>query len=525
MVDILVQVGIPITANSIRASAGGSRVDPERVAPTQAVNQISWKDSRSADRSVVLGAYLYEYDFSFFDEQRLVERSANDEALGHPGFGYVVSHNKANTSSPLGKVNDATKVKTTVFSGGHHAIHHVELLYDRDKERGNSGIKIPVVIEWLVATGRDHPVWSVTWRMAQAENPKDIKFVDDPNPDKPDFMDVRGPYGSLSFDRTPGGVGGDIIGGVAWGDFGLKFTTTGPQLTLQSPWVYDIPNAVNFTQAWTANTNAEIGIVQTRVHDKEMGYPDRVVGRERGHTSAQNFPQKGECGDQRHYVMPCIWGWPYQLMNFDWEDPNKPLDEPTTNTLVGWGSPYGWLGASSFFVMDGSTAGGGGDRSYAMFIVLGPHYRFNIHSGEPHPEQGDVVITIKTVEALGAATISNVTAGSLVLEVPKGLGATEVKNILNGYNDNHAAYYLSAVGNQVGFTFNPANGQPVKNPLFVVQNYTARDLPNVSVDGVAITVNAGTKASEAFLSIDTTANELWLTLNRTVTVATDIRLS
>ena len=47
----------------------------------------------------------------------------------------------------------------------------------------------------------------------------------------------------------------------------------------------------------------------------------------------------------------------------------------------------------------------------------------------------------------------------------------------------------------------------------------------MSVDGVAITVNAGTKASEAFLSIDTTANELWLTLNRTVTVATDIRLS
>jgi len=223
--------------------------------------------------------------------------------------------------------------------------------------------------------------------------------------------------------------------------------------------------------------------------------------------------------------MPCIWGWPYQLMNFDWEDPNKPLDEPTTSTLVGWGSPYGWLGASSFFVMDGSTAGGGGDRSYAMFIVLGPHYRFNMHSGEPDPEQGDVLITTKAVEALAAATISNVTAGSLVLEVPKGPGATEVKNILNGYNDNYAAYYLSAVGNQVGFTFNPANGQPVKNALCVVQNYKARDLPNVSVDGVAITVNAGTKASEAFLSIDTTANELWLTLNRTVTVATDIRLS
>jgi hypothetical protein len=508
--------GILNSPNSITAVEGDIRADPEGIAPPRRVTLITWKDSRDAERTVTLGAYLYQYDFSFDDGQQVITRSANDDAYGHPGFGYVVSHNTQTGNSPLGKVNPPSNVEPIVFSGGHHAIYRVEFVYDRDKEPDGFGIQIPVVIEWFIATGRDHPVWAATWKMGDAANPQNRSFDEY-------RMDVRGPYGSLNFDGAATPDQGDAIGGVAWGDFGLKFTTTDAQLTLHSPWTYNSLNSVCFTQAWTANENAEMGIVQTRIADKEMGYQDRVVGRERGHTSAENYLNKGDCidfgSDNRTYAVPCIAGWPYQLMNYDW-DPTagKPADEATGTKLIAWGSPYGWLGASSFDLFDYSaTVDGRGDRSYATFMVLGPKVR------QGNDQAGDVALTIKAVEALHAATISDVNPGSLVTQVAKGPGATQLKNLTNGYNDSYTAYYLNANDNQVAFTFTPAVGTFVNNPIFVVQNYTAQQLPTIIVDGNPITVNIGVDAG-AFVSLNLATNELWVTLNAPIHTAMRVQI-
>jgi hypothetical protein len=377
----------------------------------------------------------------------------------------------------------------------------------------------------LVATGRDHPVWSVTWKTGAATNPGAIDF-------NAYRMDTRGPYGSLSFDGATGvyPIAGDDISGVAWGDFGLKFTTTNAQvtvMTLNSPWDYSTPNAVNFTQAWTTSaTNAEMGIVQTKPGDKQMGNPDRVFGRERGSTSADAYPDKQNCGigDPRVYAMPCVAGWSYQMMNFDWDPASgKPANEPTGTKLMAWGSPFGWLGASDADLFDFSgTVDGTGDRSYATFIVLGPHCRF---TGPTCPLDGDVAITIKEVEALGAAMITAVGPGTLVTQVPRGPGATQAKTITNGYNDTYAAYYLSAAANQVAFTFTPAAGKPVRNPMFVIQNWTLAEIPVINVGGAPVTVNDGTNASGAFVSFNQTTNELWITLNTTLNAATAISVS
>ena len=506
---------IATSANSITTGDGGIRTDPEGVAPPSNVKLITWKDSRNADRTMTLGAYLYQYDFSFDDNRQVVTRSANDKTFGHPGFGYVVSHNNQNNNSPLGKANAPKKVETTVFSGGHHAIHRVEVMYDR-KMGGGFGIRIPVVIQWFISNGRDHPIWAVTWMMGEAENPQNVNFDDY-------RMDVRGPYGSLNFDGAAKREEGDIIGGVAWGDFGLKFITTAAQLNLNSPWTYNTPNTVCFTQAWTASKNAEMGIVQTLVADKQMGYQDRVMGRERGHTSADDYLNKGDCkpGDNRTYVVPCINGWSYQLMNFDWGlKTGKPPDRPTSTKLIAWGSPYGWLGAKSFNLFDNSaTADGRGDRAYATFIVLGPKFRF----GQGNDKAGDVEITTKAVEALNAATISNVNPGSLVTQVAKGPGATQLKNIRNGYNDSYAVYYLTASDNQVAFTFTPAVGTPVRSPIFVVQNYTAEQLPTITVDDNPITLNTGADAG-AFVSFNALNNELWVTLKATISTAINVQI-
>ena len=510
---------IPNTANSITQTTGGARSDPEGVAPAANTVVLTWKDSRGADRKMTLGAYLYQYDFSFNDNTQNVSRSANDDAYGHEGFGYLVSHNTQTDNSPLGKANAPTSVQTAVFAGGHHAIHHIELFYNRDTEGGGFGIKIPAVIEWLVATGRDHPIWSVTYRVGQIVNPAPTNF-------DTYRMDVRGPYGSLNFDGAATRGGGDAIGGVAWGDFGLKFTTTASPLTLNSAWTYNTPSTVNFSEAWTQTTNAEMGIVETRTGDKEMGYPDRVYGRERGQTSASAFPDKQDCSgftDGRTYVVPCISGWPYQLMNYDW-DPSvaKPAGEATGTKLIAWGSPYGWLGASNSALFDFSgTVDARTDRSYATFIVLGPHCRFN---GGLCNQPGDVALAIGAVEALVAATIGNVTTGSLTTQVPRGPGATDTKTLTNGYNDTYAAWYLNADANRVAFTFTPGGGHPVKNPIFVVRNYTGTQLPKINVGGVAVTVNSGAATAGAFVSLDAGTNDLWVTLNQTANAAIDVQI-
>lgn len=503
--------------NSIIATDAGIRTDPEGVAAAENVKSIAWKDSRNADRVMTLGSYLHQYNFSFDDGQQIVTRSADDDAYGHEGFGYVVSHNTQTDNSPLGKANVPTKVETIVFSGGHHAIHRIELVYDRDKEGGGFGIKIPVVIEWFVATGRDHPVWSVTWKLDDTVNPQNTDFNNY-------RMDVRGPYGSLNFDGATNKGQGDAIGGVAWGDFGLKFTTTDAELTLNSTWTYNMSNSVCFTHAWTKTVNAAMGIVQTRVADREMGYQDRVQGRERGFTSADNYGDKGNCiglGDNRNYALPCINGWPYQLMNYDWDaGSGKPENEATGTKLIAWGSPFGWLGADSFDLFDYSgTADGRGDRSYATFIVLGAKSRLNQGTAA-----GDVEIAIAAVEALNAATITNVSPGVLATQVAKGPGAIQMKNIVNCYNDSYAAYYHSATNNLVTFTFTPVVGMSVKNPLFVIRDYTTQQLPNITIDGNPIVVNSDVN-SGAFVSLNLASNELWVTLNKTINASVVLQIN
>lgn len=500
-------LNLPTGALQIRAAAAGERTDPENSAPKSAVQKLSWRDASARERSMILGAYLYQYDFNLDDNKQVIARSAGDDAYGHAGFGYVVSHNSTNGNSPLGKKNAASRAKSTVFEGAHHAIHRVEFLYDRNQEGGGNGLKIPVVIDWFVATGRDHPVWAVTFKMDEVENPQNVNL-------DAYRMDTRAPYGSLNFDGAPTAALGDAIGGVSWGDADYAFTTLGNGLSLNSAWTYNQESSVNFVRAWTKNANAEFGIVQTRPGDRELTYGDRVVGRERSATSAGAYLGKGDCtglGDNRNYVMPCIGGWPYQLMNYDWAGA-KPLAEETSTKLLAWGSPYGYLGASSFDKFDYSgKADGRGDRSYATFIVLGPKCRFDALDACNEP--GDVAWVLSQVEALAAAQLDNVATGSVSASAAKGPGAKSEKPLSQGYNDTYAAYYLTAEENQVAFRFTPAAA--VDRPIFVIQNY-AGALPEIRLGGELVAYNGEADASGAFVSYRAEEKELWVTLNRSV---------
>jgi hypothetical protein len=517
-------------ANSITLTIGPGRSDPEGIAPpSPSTSELTWMDSRNAARTLYLYGYLYQYDFTFVggvmgDPTAVTSRSANDDAQGHAGFGYVVSHNTVNSNSPLGKVDAPTLVKSEVFSGGHHAIHHIELVYDRagaagDLEPGGMGVQIPVVIEWMVATGRDHPVWSVTWKMGSVVNPNHVDF-------NSYSMDSRGPYGSLNFDGASTAASGDTIGGVSWGDFFLAFTSTTSPLTMNSSWTYTTPNTVDYSRAWTATVNSEMGIVETLPGDKSMGYQDGVFGRERGATSSTYTVGCSGFSDPRTYTMPCVDGWSYQLMEYDWENGGgKPLGQDTTTKLVAWGSPYGWLGSSSFDNFDYSaTLNGTGDRAYATFIVLGPKCRYE---GTACSGDGDVALTVQSVDAFAQATMGAFTAGALATTAPAGPGATQTKPLVNGYNDTYAAYYLVPASGRVAFTFTPASSEPVDRPIFVLSGVTPTPtkLPVITVGGSPLTVNTGKASSGAFVSYRSETSELWVTINQTLGAAVPISIA
>ena len=110
------------------------------------------------------------------------------------------------------------------------------------------------------------------------------------------------------------------------------------------------------------------------------------------------------------------------------------------------------------------------------------------------------------------------TAGSVVYAGPEGTRRQrDRRRIANGYNDTYAAYYLSASGNQVAFTFTPARRSTrdrLRSSSFrTTQPRSCRRSPSA---GVPLTVNDGTANSGAFVSLDAATRELWVTLNQTV---------
>ena len=63
------------------------------------------------------------------------------------------------------------------------------------------------------------------------------------------------------------------------------------------------------------------------------------------------------------------------------------------------------------------------------------------------------------------------------------------------------------------------------SPIFVVRGYTSSEIPSITVGGAALTVNTGAATSGAFVSLDVANQELWVTLNATISAATIVQIS
>jgi len=487
---------------------------------TMTSDVLDWCDSAGKPREAVLahndqtgkqavggypnhGGSLQQFSYQMPDNSTRTATITDYGNGGYGGFGYVVSHSQwlsdgfcSGDDSPLGYAFTGTW--TRVFEGRHHAIFRFQQNYQRHCGPSNPAptTLVPVTIDWIFSTGRDHPLWAITYDLIDA--------TADGNPIAQNFLydDSRAPYGELNID----GEGSIDIDGVAWGDK-YKFTTTTTPAKLNSSWDWSAHNTIPYVKEWIVSSDATMGLVQTQTIDQQ----DAGGGRNPfyhdltaywGTTSAS-----GNACPSGPYSMPCQDGWPYQANN-----DSINVGAPSNNARLTWGTQYGFLGQSTYAANttiapdpdDGPYPPGWPKKSYSVYIVLGPH------STSPVEAQVTQVETAQTL-TLSAAT------GSVITDGPAGVNRGDtITYAPAGYDPVYGALAFNASANALDANVAVGSGT-LKKPLIIVHNYTSAAFPAaVKLGGTTLAMDV-----DYFPSLRTTASELWITLNRDLTGPTN----
>jgi hypothetical protein len=506
--DIAVQAATtvvdPIFANGFEGAPVAANLLVEEHAVTVASmvsDRFTWRDSANKPRVAVLahndgqtgptspggypnrGGALREFRYQMPDGSTRIAGVTDYGNAGQGGFGYVVSHSAWPSNgggcngddSPLGYGTPGSFQR--VFEGRHHAIFRFTQNYPRhcSSAPGGASTVVPVTIDWSFSTGRDNPLWSVTFDMSALG----ANFL---------FDDSRAPYGELEID----GSGAADISGVAWGDR-WQFTSTLAPLTLDSTWTWNAPNSVPYVKLWVASTNATMGLVQSQTMTQQDAgarnafYHD--VTAYWNHTSAQ-----GDAGDG--YAMPWQDSWPYQANAYSID-----VGASSNNARLTWGTSYGFLGQASYDVHDGvvATASGYPKKSYAVYVVLGPH------GASPVETQRAEIEAIQTL-ALSASIGTVATSG------PAGPARSDtITYAPAGYDPVYGALTFAAAANVLDANIAVGAGRTLKHPLLVVRGINAYP-QSVKLNGTTLTADV-----DYYPSLRAGANELWLTLNRDLT--------
>jgi hypothetical protein len=492
-------------------------------------DQYLWYDSQCKLRSAALarndgakGGNARQFSYVLANG---TTRTINPGANGAGGFGYVVAH-LSNPSfaaaygkddSPLGSGTAASFSK--VFTGSHHAIHEFTLNYVRygltaaalanhsidpwtwlsgpaDARRQYvTAYNMPVRIQWMFATGRNEPVWSVTFDLSAA-------------PDHAVDSDFRAPYGDMNID---GGSGSDLVGGVAWGDK-YRFISAGNPFTMNNDWDYSQPNkGAPYDALWTSVVDAEMGLAGTQTVPRQNagGYNNYQAQVWRGKTSAtmgQLCSNDQGAGPGYTHKLPCSSDWAYQLVQYSVSSARQ----VTSNKRLAWGADWGSLGNSSFISSNGVSVSGWPKVSYSVKLVLDPH------SANPTQNVARQAETI-SLTRLTASTGSVRSVGSVGI----GRSGTQTYNPA-GYSPIFGTWEVDAANNalNLNFTVQAAAPAPLDTPVIVVHNHAkAVSLVQVSLDGVSLVAG-----KDYFLSARPAQSELWLTLARKLSGAHNLQV-
>jgi hypothetical protein len=465
-------------------------------------DRFTWRDRANQPRVAVLahntgqvgpggtrGGELREFRYQVGAATRIV-RASPDFASG---FGYLVSHRSEGTAgipgddSPLG--HGFTGTFTRIFEGRHHAIFRFNLTYPQYSRTTaalpNTRYDVPVTVDWIFATGRDHPVFAQSWDLTGVP----VNALE---------TDLRAPYGQLLFDGAATAAAHSPIASVGWGDL-YKFTSTTNPLSYSSAWTWNQANTVPYVKLVTTVVDATMGTVQTQTKAQQDagGY----FGTDRMNTTSASG-NACTAAQGLASLMPCAFNWPYQSVNYSLSGASG----TTNNTRLAWGTNFGFLGQTQYPVHGSDFYGGplaGNPRAsgyprkgFSAFIVLGTN------STDPVGSQVSQVEVVQNT-ALTAAIGSVQTAGPAGVNRPDNVTYAPA-----GWNHVYAAFALSAAANSLDANFSVAAGS-LLNPMLIISNWTSAAPGTVRLNGVSLTADV-----DYFASTRQGQNELWITLNR-----------
>ncbi len=489
--------------------------DPNITYQTITSDQFSWYDSAAKQRVAVLahndaqsyagshGGELREFIYQAGATARTVIAPARDDG----GFGYIVSHPGndcagAGDTSTLG--HEIAGSWTRVFVGRHHAIFRFQQNYPRYCNADGTPAEhdIPVTIDWTFSTGRDNPLWSVSYDMSAIG--ADV-LADD----------SRAPYGTMNIDGSSGTYMDNDVAGIRWGDR-YQFVTTNAPATLSSSWTWNTANTVPFTELWMSNVDATMGLVQSQTMTRQdagggrqpFGPGTYDVSAYWNTTSAAGpaCPDGSDDGGQTGaaHSLPCVQYFPYQMNGFSY---GPGITDSTNDAKMTWGTQYGFLGQSAYDLHDstlpaGSTAPGYPRKSYSVFVVLGTH--------SSSPVDAEIARSIAHANTSLSASV-----GSVATSGPAGVNRTDtITYSPAGYDPVYSALVFNASSNAVTATIGVSSGT-LKNPMIIIRNYTSGSYPTtVKFGGSTLTMDA-----DYFPSLRSDKNELWITLNKNVSGA------
>lgn len=423
------------------------------------------------------------------------------------GFGYVTNHlgDPGDFGGSWGNWSPNVAGTTSVrLAGDHHLIIEYSM-----PNYPLGGRTIPTTVAWFFATGRSHPIWTVS---------QDARAYPQGNLGG----DGRSPYGEIAF---AGDVNNFVrIAGVSWGDT-YKFVTVSNGTTNESTllegssgWRYNQTNTIPYVLAWTETVDAEQGAVATL----PIGVRDHG-------SDPREFPATGFGKNQQDLdgPMPLSDDWPYQLMNYPY-----PPQGGTTNKKMAWGTNPGALGGFDNWGCGGcalaefsrhrdSTTPFTGSRENGLVLAYSTFVVFGLHGAGFL--DGSTGVTVREMERVQAASLS-ASVGTVRLQGPRGVGTVANASVTYqpaGFNPIWATWEANAAAGAATLTLTPGAGSPLRHPVFVIHGYTAAGAPGaVLLDGVPAVPGA-----DYVTSTDDPTDQLWLTVLRTVSAPLTVQVN
>lgn len=486
-------------------SAGGLVITRDVAIDGLSGDRFSWRDAAGLPRVAVLahnnagtgsggsrGGELREFRYEAAGATRTV-RATSD---GFGGFGYVVAHPSSEGTctgggdpSSLGHFTPGSFQR--VFEGRHHAIFRFTQSYPRycTTAAPAQQYNTPVTIDWVFATGRSDPLWSITWDLSGVP----VNRLED---------DSRAPYGQLRIDGATSDAARATIAGVAWGDY-YRFTSTSDPVTFASAWTWNQANSVPFVKLWTGSVDATMGIVQTQTIRQQDagGYWGQDLWTK---TSAS------ATGCPGNYLMPCDYNWPFQSINYEL------YGGATKNARLAWGTNFGFLGQGQYRIRGNAWYGGGGNalpgdpmapgwpkKSYSTWIVLGTH-------------SSDAVGTRVAEVTVAQSLALSATIGSVATQGVTGVAdATPYTYAPAGWDRVYGALTFNAASNRLDANLGIGAGT-LRHPLVIVRNWSGGLPAQLRLAGLTLT-----RDIDYFPSPRPASSELWITLNRDLSGATN----